>query len=82
MSAPQLPGSLVDNPRLDRWIRFEDDRTVREIVAEGHDAALVARIARLVDANEYKRRQAPVGPRITHRGFGKDWRYPITNRFM
>jgi hypothetical protein len=36
---------------------------------------------RLIRANEYKRRQAPVGIRVTHRGFGRDWRYPITNRF-
>ncbi len=39
------------------------------------------RVVRLIGCSEYKRRQAPVGIRITHRGFGKDWRYPITNRF-
>ena len=41
----------------------------------------VRRVVRLIRVNEYKRRQAPVGIRITHRGFGRDWRYPITNRF-
>jgi NAD+ synthase (glutamine-hydrolysing) len=38
-------------------------------------------VVRLVRLNEYKRRQSPVGIRLTHRGFGKDWRYPITNAF-
>ena len=41
----------------------------------------VERVTRLIKFNEYKRRQAPVGIRITHRGFGRDWRYPITSRF-
>ena len=41
----------------------------------------VERVTRLIKINEYKRRQAPVGIRITHRAFGRDWRYPITNRF-
>ena len=42
---------------------------------------MVERVARLIRINEYKRRQAPVGIRVTHRGFGKDWRYPITGKF-
>jgi NAD+ synthase (glutamine-hydrolysing) len=50
-------------------------------VAEGYDRATVERVARLVRINEYKRRQSPVGIRVTHRGFGKDWRYPITSKF-
>jgi hypothetical protein len=41
----------------------------------------VRRVVAMIRASEYKRRQAPVGIRITHRGFGRDWRYPITNRF-
>ena len=41
----------------------------------------VQRVARLIRINEYKRRQAPVGIRVTHRSFGKDWRYPITGKF-
>ena len=74
-----LPTYEVLDPILARYV--EDDRTVREIVAEGHDAALVARIARLVDANEYKRRQGAPGVRVTHKAFGKDRRLPITNRY-
>jgi len=50
-------------------------------VAAGFDRADVERVTRLIKVNEYKRRQAPVGIRVTHRSFGKDWRYPITNRF-
>jgi NAD+ synthase (glutamine-hydrolysing) len=41
----------------------------------------VEKVTRLIKINEYKRRQSPVGIRVTHRSFGKDWRYPITNRF-
>lgn len=52
-----------------------------EIIAEGFAEEDVRKVVRLLKINEYKRRQAPVGPRVTHRGFGKDWRYPITNRF-
>lgn len=60
---------------------MEEDRSVDEIVAQGFERATVERVARLIKVNEYKRRQAPVGIRITHRSFGKDWRYPITSRF-
>jgi NAD+ synthase (glutamine-hydrolysing) len=60
----------------------EHDRSVDEIVAAGYDRNEVERIVRLIHINEYKRRQAPPGIRITHRGFGKDWRYPITNRYQ
>ena len=59
----------------------ERDLGVDEIVAAGYDRREVERIVRLIHINEYKRRQAPPGIRITHRGFGKDWRYPITNRY-
>jgi NAD+ synthase (glutamine-hydrolysing) len=57
----------------------ERDYSAEAIVAEGFDRADVERVVRLVDINEYKRRQAPIGVRITERGFGKDRRYPITN---
>ncbi|BEV73805.1 MULTISPECIES: NAD+ synthase [unclassified Paludibacterium] len=60
---------------------MEDNQSAAEIIAAGFERADVERVVRLLKINEYKRRQAPVGPRITHRGFGKDWRYPITNRF-
>lgn len=59
----------------------EENRSRSEIVAMGYAAADVDRVVRLLRINEYKRRQAPVGPRITPRAFGKDWRMPITNRF-
>src|SRR3970040_953754 len=52
-----------------------------EIVAGGQREEDVARVVGLIKKNEYKRRQAPVGIRITQRGFGKDWRYPITSRY-
>jgi len=59
----------------------EDDLPVREIVARGFDAATVTRVARLLDRAEYKRRQAAPGVKISRRNFGRDRRYPITNRF-
>jgi NAD+ synthase (glutamine-hydrolysing) len=59
----------------------EQDESVADLVATGVDADLAARVAQLVDAAEYKRRQSPPGVRITVRAFGKDRRMPITNRF-
>lgn len=59
----------------------EDDRTAAEIIALGHEPELVRRIARLVDLNEYKRRQAPPGVRVSMKAFGKDRRLPITNAY-
>jgi len=60
---------------------MENDEGADEIIAAGLPAAAVAQVVRLIHLNEYKRRQAPVGIRVTHRSFGKDWRYPMTNRF-
>jgi NAD+ synthase (glutamine-hydrolysing) len=60
---------------------MEEDHSVEQIVAAGFDRATVERVAHLIKVNEYKRRQAPVGIRITHRAFGRDWRYPITSKF-
>ena len=59
----------------------EQDRTAAEIIALGHDETLVRRIVRLVDNNEYKRRQLPPGVRVTSKAFGKDRRLPITNSY-
>ncbi len=59
----------------------EEDLPVDAIVARGFDEATVHRVARMIDGNEYKRRQAPPGVRITPRGFGKDRRYPITSGY-
>lgn len=75
--------SLPDYALLDAILKdyIEDDRSVAEIVAAGYPEAEVRRVARLVDCNEYKRRQAPPGVRITYRAFGRDRRYPITSGF-
>ncbi len=75
--------SLPPYPILDEILRLyiEGDRTAPEIVAEGHDADLVSAIAKMVDRNEYKRRQAAPGVRISGKAFGRDRRLPITNGF-
>jgi NAD+ synthase (glutamine-hydrolysing) len=74
-----LPPYEVLDAILARYM--EEDQGVEEIVAAGFERAVVERVARLIRVNEYKRRQSPVGIRITHRGFGRDWRYPITSGF-
>jgi NAD+ synthase (glutamine-hydrolysing) len=76
--------SLPPYDILDGIIRnyMEEERSAAEIVALGFPEAEVRRVVRLIRVNEYKRRQAPVGIRVTHRAFGRDWRYPITNRFQ
>jgi NAD+ synthase (glutamine-hydrolysing) len=74
-----LPPYAVLDDILARYM--EEDQSLAEIVAAGHAVADVERVTRLIKFNEYKRRQAPVGIRITHRAFGRDWRYPITSRF-
>ena len=72
--------SLPPYETLDAIIEHyvERDWTAAEIIAAGFSEADVSRVVRLIDLNEYKRRQAPVGVRITQRGFGRDRRYPIT----
>ncbi len=60
----------------------ERNLSIAEIVAHGYVEADVQRVVKLIRINEYKRRQSPVGVRITDRGFGKDWRYPITARYQ
>ncbi len=74
-----LPPYAVLDPILEGYV--ERDLTVSGLVAAGFEAATVRRVIDLVDHAEYKRRQAPPGPRVTSRGFGKDRRMPITNRF-
>ncbi len=59
----------------------ERNQTIADIVAQGYAEEDVRRVVKLIRINEYKRRQSPVGVRITDRGFGKDWRYPITVRY-
>ena len=60
---------------------MERDESPRELIARGFAEADIRRVVGLLKRNEYKRRQAPVGIRITRRGFGRDWRYPITSRY-
>jgi NAD+ synthase (glutamine-hydrolysing) len=75
--------SLPDYDLLDSILELyvEHDRSVSEIVASGYPRADVERITRMVDRNEYKRRQAPPGVKITRRAYGRDRRYPIVNGF-
>ena len=74
-----LPEYAVLDAIIERYM--ENDRSPAEIVAEGFPKADVDKVVRLIRINEYKRRQAPVGIRVTHRSFGKDWRYPITSKY-
>lgn len=74
-----LPPYEVLDGILGRYM--ENDEGIEQIIAAGFAPADVERVTRLIKINEYKRRQSPVGIRVTHRSFGKDWRYPITNRF-
>ena len=75
--------SLPPYPVLDAILQgyVEDDLTASELIAAGHDEAIVRRIVRLVDVAEYKRRQSPPGIRISSKAFGRDRRVPITNRY-
>ncbi len=74
-----LPPYEVLDPILEGYV--DHDRTALELIDQGLDAAIVHRVARLVDMNEYKRRQCPPGVRVTAKAFGKDRRLPITNGF-
>ncbi|HEQ1857544.1 TPA: NAD+ synthase [Providencia alcalifaciens] len=74
-----LPPYDVLDAILDGYV--EKDLSVADLIKLGFDREIVRKVVRLVDINEYKRRQAPVGPRITMRNFGKDRRYPITSGF-
>jgi len=74
-----LPPYEVLDPILHAYV--EEDRDPVEIVAMGFDEGLVKKVVEMVDRNEYKRRQAPPGVKITHRAFGKDRRLPITNKY-
>jgi NAD+ synthase (glutamine-hydrolysing) len=74
-----LPPYEVLDPILEAFI--EADLSVDEIVARGFERATVGRVLDMVKRNEYKRRQAPPGVRVSRRAFGRDWRYPITNGY-
>ncbi|HYW57792.1 MAG TPA: NAD+ synthase [Polaromonas sp.] len=74
-----LPPYEVLDAILQRYM--ENDESIESIIAAGFERAVVERVTRLIQINEYKRRQAPIGIRVSHRSFGKDWRYPVTNKF-
>ena len=74
-----LPAYEVLDAIIARYM--ENDEGIEALVADGFERADVEKVTRLIKLNEYKRRQSPVGIRVTHRSFGKDWRYPMTNKF-
>jgi NAD+ synthase (glutamine-hydrolysing) len=75
--------TLPPYPELDAIVEayVEEDRGVADIIARGRSPEMVQRVVAMIDRNEYKRRQSPVGIKITPRAFGRDWRLPIVNRF-
>ncbi|HEX6524007.1 MAG TPA: NAD+ synthase [Streptosporangiaceae bacterium] len=79
LDTDSLPDYAVLDALLDDYV--EKDMGSAELIAAGHDPALVERVIRLVDLAEYKRRQYPPGPKITQKNFGRDRRLPITNRW-
>src|SRR5581483_1898954 len=79
LDTDSLPPYEVLDPIVEGYV--EDDKSVADLVAEGHDPETVRRVARLIDRNEYKRRQSPPGVRVSPKAFGKDRRLPITNRW-
>jgi NAD+ synthase (glutamine-hydrolysing) len=74
-----LPPYEILDPILEAFI--EEDLSVDEIAARGFDRTTVGRVLDMVKRNEYKRRQAPPGVRVSGRAFGRDWRYPITSGY-
>lgn len=79
VDADSLPPYEVLDPILEMYV--ERDMSIEDIVVTGYEEEIVKKVAWMVDHNEYKRRQAPPGPRITRRAFGRDRRYPITSAF-
>ncbi len=74
-----LPPYDVLDAIVERYV--ERDRSIEEILKDGFSRGDVERVVKLIHVSEYKRRQSPIGIRITPRGFGKDWRYPVTNKY-
>ncbi|MEK7346501.1 MAG: NAD+ synthase [Pseudomonadota bacterium] len=74
-----LPAYEVLDAIIQRYM--ENDEGVEALIADGFERQDVEKVTHLIKLNEYKRRQSPVGIRVTHRSFGKDWRYPMTNKF-
>ncbi|MDQ1520562.1 MAG: hypothetical protein QOI55_1635 [Actinomycetota bacterium] len=80
VDADSLPAYEALDPIIEGYV--EEDLSVAELEALGHDPETVRRVARMVDRNEYKRRQSPPGVRVSPKAFGKDRRLPITNRWQ
>ena len=74
-----LPSYEVLDGIVERYM--EQNQSIKEIISAGFDSDSVEKVTRLIKLNEYKRRQAPPGVRVTTRAFGRDWRYPITSKF-
>lgn len=74
-----LPSYEILDAILERYM--ENDVSIPELIAQGFEPTVVEKVTHLIKVNEYKRRQAPIGVRITNRAFGRDWRYPITSKF-
>jgi len=74
-----LPSYEVLDGIVERYM--EQNQSISQIIAAGFDSESVEKVTRLIKLNEYKRRQAPPGVRVTTRAFGRDWRYPITSQF-
>jgi len=74
-----LPSYAVLDGIVERYM--EQNQSIAQIIAAGFDPESVEKVTRLIKLNEYKRRQAPPGVRVTTRAFGRDWRYPITSQF-
>jgi NAD+ synthase (glutamine-hydrolysing) len=79
LDSDSLPDYAVLDPIIEGYVEL--DLSVSELIANGHDPEIVRRVARMIDRNEYKRRQAPPGVRVSPKAFGKDRRLPITNRW-
>jgi NAD+ synthase (glutamine-hydrolysing) len=79
LDSDRLPDYGILDAVLDDYVSHDRDRS--ELIAAGHDPAVVDRVIRLVDLAEYKRRQYPPGPKVTSKAFGRDRRLPITSRW-
>ncbi len=75
-----LPPYEILDPIMQMYM--EENNSLEDIIAAGFAEQDVMRITHLIRVNEYKRRQSPIGIRVTHRAFGRDWRYPITSKFL
>ena len=80
LDADSLPPYEVLDPILERYVEW--DWSANRIIEDGFERETVARVVRMVDRNEYKRRQSPPGVRLTQKAFGRDRRYPITNAWQ